>query len=529
MDVTMAVRRYTVKQNTALPTVPRSVALGVFDGLHIGHRAVIAAACGVRNAQGGEFLRATALSITGVPKTGDKRLLTLEQEDKLLETLGTEEWLEWEFDDVCRLSPKEFVQEILSRRLGARHVCCGYNYRFGNGGTGDAECLKELCKPLGITVTVVPPMLCDDEPISSSRIRSALSVGETEQAARLLGRPFTVSFPVTEGNHKGSRWGTPTINQVFLPQYFVPKLGVYASLAVIDGKQYFAVTNVGVHPTVGGAKTPQAETWISDFSGDLYGKTVSIQLIRFLREERCFETVEALKQQILTDETVAHAVLAGEGGERTVLFDFDDTLQNRVAAFLEMAIVFTGRHMPNIDKAERLERARHMTKENNGGYVNYSEYFENLIQRWQLDASTDDLQYEYQRELPRHVKLFAETVEVLQELKRRGYRLGMVTNGRKLMQHRKLDLCGIKPLFDAVVISGEEGVHKPDAEIFRRAAARLCTAPSNCVFVGDHPVNDIAGALGAGMKAIYLNSTDRSEHPESVTEVKHLREILKYL
>jgi HAD superfamily hydrolase (TIGR01549 family) len=382
---------------------------------------------------------------------------------------------------------------------------------------------------LGITVTVVPPMLCDDEPISSSRIRSALSAGETEQAARLLGRPFTVSFPVTEGNHKGKRWGTPTVNQVFLPQYFVPKLGVYASLAVIDGKQHFAVTNVGVHPTVGGVKTPQAETWISEFSGDLYGKTVSVQLIRFLRRERCFESVEALKEQILADEKAARAALSGEGGERAILFDFDDTLQDRFSAFLETSVVFTQRHMPEVDKEEQLARAHYMTKENNGGYVNYSDYFKNIIQRWQLDTCADDLQYEYQREFPRHVKLFEETVAVLQELKRRGYRLGVVTNGRRLMQHRKLDLCGIKPLVDVVLVSGEEGVHKPDAEIFHRAAARLCTAPSNCVFIGDHPVNDIAGALSAGMKAIYLNSTDRSEHPESVTEVKHLREILKHL
>ncbi len=527
----MALCRYMGEWENTLPIAPRAVALGVFDGLHIGHRAVIASASGARDAVTGKALRATVLSMTGAPKTAAGRLLTPTREDALLETLGVEEWIELCFDKVHYLSPKEFVNTVLHEQLGARHICCGYNYRFGKGGKGDAQCLKELCEPLGITVTVVPPMLCEGEPVSSTRIRAALAQGEMATATRLLGRPFTVDFSVTKGKHTGNAWGTPTINQVFLPDYTVPKCGVYASLTVVDGKQYFSVTNVGVHPTVGALKTPQAETWIFDFSGDLYGKNVPVQLIRFLREERRFDTVEELKKQILIDEKNAHDALCGDDGARAVLLDFDDTVQDRFAAVLEANAVLMERHMPYLTKEERKKRAYQMAKENNGGYVDYNAFFQDLFQRWQWEgiSSAEELLREFNLEFPRHVKLFDDAPRVLQELKRRGYRLAFITNGRGLVQHRKLDFCGIKPYVDDVLVSGEEGVHKPKKELFLRAAARLCVSPEHCVMVGDHPINDIAGALGAGMKAVYLNSTGRDEHPKNVPEVTALCDILNYL
>lgn len=527
----MAVCRYTAEWQNQIPAVPRAVALGVFDGLHIGHRAVIASACGARDVVTGEALCATVLSMTGAPKTAAGRLLTPQREDALLQTLGAEEWIDLCFEKVRHLSPKEFVHTILHEQLGARHICCGYNYRFGKDGKGDAQSLKELCKPLGITVTVVPPMLCEGEPVSSTRIREALLNGKTELAARLLGFPFTVDFPVTQGNHTGNTWGTPTINQVFLSGYTVPKRGVYASLAIVDGKHYFGVTNVGVHPTVGALKTPQAETWISGFSGNLYGKNVPVQLIRFLREERRFDSVDELKKQIPDDQKNAQAVLSGTTGEKAVLLDFDDTLQDRFAAVLEANVVLMQRHMPYASKQEQQKRARQMAVENNGGYVNYTTFFEDLLQRWHWEgiSSAQELLREFHLEFPCHVKLFDETIAVLQELKRRGYRIGIITNGRRLIQHRKLDLCGIKPYVDTVLVSGEEGVHKPEAELFLRAAARLCVAPERCIMVGDHPLNDIAGALGAGMKALYVNTTGRTEHPENIPEVTKLQDILKYL
>ena len=527
----MALCRYTKDWENAIPKAPRSVALGVFDGLHIGHRAVIGSACGVQDTANGKTLRSTVLSMIGAPKTAAGRLLTPAREDALLETLGADEWLELCFDKVCHLSPQDFVNKVLHKQLGARHICCGYNYRFGKNAAGDAQCLKELCEPLGITVTVVPPMLCEGEPVSTTRIRAALANGEMEKAARLLGFPFTVDFSVTEGKHNGNAWGTPTINQVFLPEYTVPKCGVYASLVMIDGKQHFGVTNVGVHPTVGALKNPQAETFISGFSGDLYGKNVPVQLIRFLREERRFEAVEELKKQILIDEKAAHDVLRGSDGKRAVLLDFDDTVQDRFAAVLEANTVLMERYMPYLTKEERATRAQQMAKENNGGYVDYNAFFKDLFQRWQWQglSSAEELLKAFHLEFPRHVKLFDEAIEVLQELKQRGYQLAFITNGSALIQHRKLDLCGIKSYVDATLVSGEEGVHKPNSELFLRAASRLCVSPEQCVMVGDHPINDIDGALKTGMKAIYLNSVGRDEHPQNVPEVTKLRDILQHL
>lgn len=527
----MAFVRYgEAEWKSKISPAPRAVALGVFDGLHIGHRAVIAAACGVADNAGG-FLRAAVLSITGIPKAATGRLLTPQQEDELLETLGTDEWIELSFSEIQHLSPQEFVGTVLHRQLGARHICCGYNYRFGKGGVGDVDTLKALCEPLGITVAVVPPQTMGGQPISSTRVRCALETGEAEQAARLLGRPFTVAFPVTEGNHRGRQWGIPTINQVFEQGYMVPRFGVYASLVLIEGTQYPAVTNVGVHPTVGGSAAPQVETWISGFSGNLYGKTVPVQLIRFLRGEQHFADVDALRAQIKKDEQEATAALRGAQGERAVLFDFDDTLQDRFAAVLETAEVLMAEHMPYAPAEERTKRARQMAEANNGGYVDYPVFFKSILERWPWEGldSVEQLSWKFRREFPKHVKLFPETAQVLQELKRRGYRVGIVTNGGAMMQHRKLDLCGVKPLVDVVLVAGEEGIYKPEAEIFLRAAARLCTAPENCVFVGDHPVNDVAGAVGAGMRAIYLNSCRRDEHPQNVLEVSALHEILSYL
>lgn len=528
--IAVAVRRYMWQQRDALPTAHRAVALGVFDGLHIGHRAVLAAACGVID-DDGAILTATALSMTGVPKHRAGRLLTARSEEQLLDTLGTDEWIEMPFEAVCELSPERFVREILCDLLHARVVCCGYNYRFGKGGVGTVETLRMLCEPFGIRVTVSGAVERDGEVISSTRVRQAVAVGDMTLAARLLGRPFSVELPVTDGDHRGRKWGIPTLNQVFPADYAVPRYGVYASLVVVGDRQYQAVTNIGVHPTVGGVKEPQAETWIREFDGELYGQTVQVMLIRFLREERCFADVEELKAQIVTDATDAQTVLCGQSGEKAVIFDFDDTLQDRMAAFLGVARQLLSRYMHTVD-AEQLERyARQLCTENNGGYVDYSTFFHNFIQRWPFDEGVtgEQLLWEYHRLFPMHSKLYPETVAVLEELRWRGYRIGIITNGGSLLQNRKIDLTGLRVYTDISIISGDEGIHKPQPELFRRAAARLGVAPKNCVYVGDHPINDIQGATSADMQAIYLNTRGLDEHPDGIPEVHRLADILNIL
>lgn len=495
--------------NEALPSTARAVALGVFDGLHVGHRAVISAACGIRHPDAdGPFLTACVLSLAGVPKTG-ARLTTDAEEQSLCVGLGVDEWLSLPFSCVRDMAPEAFVRDILAAKLRARVLCCGYNYRFGKGGAGDAALLKQLCEPLGIRVIVLPPIAIDGQAVSATRIRAALERGEPETATRLLGRPYTLRQTVAHGNHLGHSLGFPTINQPFDEGMVLPRLGVYASLAIVDGKQHFAVTNVGIHPTVGGARHPQAETWIADFNGDLYGQAVSVSLIRFLREEQQFASLEQLKARVRADRNEALAWLSGQRDPRPViLLDFDDTLQARQQAFLRAAHEMLRRHMPALTDKQREERARTMLAENAGGYVSYPAYFADIYARWTWEKarSPQDLNEEYDRCFPANTLLFPDSIDTLTELRRRGYRLGIITNGSRLMQNRKLDVSGLRPLLDVAMVSGDEGVHKPDPELFLRAAARLCAAPENCVYVGDHPVNDVQGALTAGMRAVFLDA-----------------------
>ncbi len=517
--------------NTPISDTARAVALGVFDGVHLGHRAVLHAICGISHPDASPFLTATALSIVGVPKSG-ARLTDDATELELCNTLGIDEWLQLPFDCVSSMSAQTFVEEILHRQLHARVVCCGENYHFGHGGTATAQTLCDLCRPLNIRVIVVPMVQKDEAPVSATRIRSALAQGDMTQVNACLGRPYAVCGTVAQGNHIGRTLGFPTVNQPLSPTFALPRFGVYASLVVVDGIQHFAVTNIGIHPSVGCADMPQAETWIADFDGNLYGQTIAVQLIAFLREERTFDTIDQLKTAIEADKHAALRYLSGDksGPIRAIFFDFDDTLQDRHAAFLEIAKQLTLRHCPEIDESSLNDRAEQMLLANQHGYVNYNLFFENMFERfdWGDCVSPKQLAQEYFTLFPNCTVLFSETVSVLTALKRRGYLIGVITNGTRLLQNRKLDVCGLRPLLDAVIVSGDERVHKPNPELFYRAAARFGLAPQQCVYVGDYPNNDIAGALASEMKPIYI----RQPHfacPYDVPTVHSVGDILQLL
>ena len=222
------------------------------------------------------------------------------------------------------------------------------------------------------------------------------------------------------------------------------------------------VTNIGVRPTVG-AKHPLAETWIAGFDGDLYGRKVPVSLIKFLRPEQKFNTIVELQKQILRDSEQARIAVMGKGADRVraVLFDFDDTLQNRPAAFLRYCDFFFKKYFPDMPKDEVENRSRDMLVRNNGGYVNYIDYFLTLFEDWEWkDAPpVGEVYRELQFRFPDFTELFPDAVEVLKELKRRGLLVGVITNGPSLIQNRKLDISGIRPLLDIAVVSGDEFVH----------------------------------------------------------------------
>lgn len=220
---------------------------------------------------------------------------------------------------------------------------------------------------------------------------------------------------------------------------------------------------------------------------------------------------------------------------KAVFFDFDDTLQSRKGAYKIYCEGFLDKYFPNISKKEREEKLFQMEEHVDGGYKEREVYFPELIELWQwkdhppLQELFDSFNYDYGK----HVDMLPGAVDVLKEVKRRGYILGAVTNGVSALQNMKLDTAGIRSLFDVVVVSGDIGIYKPDRRIFDEAARRAGVQNGECLFVGDHPVNDVQGALGAGMNVIRMNYGDfkgKELGKEGVfAEIEDIRDVLNYI
>jgi riboflavin kinase/FMN adenylyltransferase len=263
----------------------RAVAIGTFDGVHLGHRRVLEAV----EAAG---LVSTVVTFDPHPRVAlgyeVELLATLERRLELLEQAGIEETLVVEFDlDVARLEPEEFVEAVL-RPIGAEVVVAGVNFRFGRSRSGDLGLLGGL----GFDVRAVPLV----EGVSSSRVRELLRAGEVERAARLLGRPAEVEGTVVAGDARGGTLGFPTANLRPDPLLLVPAFGIYAGAAE-EGR---AAISIGTNPHYGGEER-RIEAFLLDFEGDLYGRRLVLQLWRRLRDERVFESEDALVAQIAKD------------------------------------------------------------------------------------------------------------------------------------------------------------------------------------------------------------------------------------
>lgn len=520
-----------------IPAVDRVVALGLFDGVHIGHRAVIAQA--VRTGQG----RCAVYTFSPATMTtkGDLRRITTDaQQSALLEAMGVTELFETDFASVRDLSPEEFVENILQNTLHATAIICGFNYRFGKGGVGDASLLTTLCAARGITVTVVPAVASDGQAVSSTAVRQALADGDMTTVRRMLNRGYRFDLPVEQGQHLGRRLGMPTINQRLPADLALPRFGVYASCIEVDGLVRYGVTNIGVRPTVG-ADTPLAETWIDGFDGDLYGQNLRVYPVKFLRDERSFDTLEELRAQVQCDAEAARAVFHGDGNSaiKAVIFDFDDTLHLRDHAFGKACHAFLRRYYPSLSEEEHAARHEEMVRFDDYGYrrpVSYRQYIEKYLTEWESAAydTVDDALRSFFLDFAANSVLLDGVTDVLQELRRRGYLLGVITNGLTILQDHKLGLSGLRPFVDLTVVHETEGIGKPDPEIFRRAAARLGVPCEACLFVGDMPLNDIEGALSAGMQAVRIDyGCFPPNHPiydrplpQGIREIHHLGELL---
>lgn len=293
--------------------IPRPVvAIGTFDGVHRAHQTLIA------------WTRDKAIEINGTPvlltfhphprkvinSDFDLKLITTwEEKAFLLKYMGVRYVIRVPFTkEFALLPPEDYVQQILVESIGAKAVIVGYNHRFGYRRQGDVNLLRQLGKLYGFEVYEVPRQMTDSIKISSTQVRKYIAQGDIKKGNALLGYPFFIMGTVVHGNKQGSRLGIPTANIIPPDEKLLPPNGVYASRVVVDDHYYNAVVNVGRRPTVDGS-TLVVETHILDKKLELYGKTLRVYLLEFLRPEQQFPSIESLRKQILEDIKTAKIFL----------------------------------------------------------------------------------------------------------------------------------------------------------------------------------------------------------------------------
>lgn len=318
----MPMQIYT--RHADLPRAARGavVAIGNFDGVHPGHCAVLRRAGEVARAMGAPL---GILTFEPHPRrffqpaTAPFRLTPAPVKRRLIAAEGAELYYELPFDAaMAALTAEAFIERVLLAGLGVRHVVVGAGFAFGKGRTGTVSVLEHVAgHKAGVGVTVVAPVAASDGALASStRVRDCLRRGEPERAAALLGRVWAIEGAVEKGDQRGRLLGFPTAN-IGLDDYLEPAYGVYAVRATAEGNSghglLSGVANLGVRPTIGGGARARLETHLFDFSGDLYGRTLCVELLSFIRPERRFENLDALRAQIAQDSARARGILAAHG------------------------------------------------------------------------------------------------------------------------------------------------------------------------------------------------------------------------
>ena len=290
----------TKKEYALSPQDRISCAIGNFDGVHLGHRALISLAAKKQKA-----ITKSAVWTFSEPSSrqlGGVSLLSAPAERyEIFRMLGIELLFLTDFEDVRSLSPEAFAKEILFEACHVRNAVCGFNFRYGNMASGDALTLKKDMNALGADVSIVEPFCLNGTVVSSSAIRDALTAGNPELAADMLSRPYSITAPVVHGKKLGRTLGFPTAHQHFPKGRIIPKFGVYAVRLYTEDGCYNGVANVGIRPTVEHTPVANCETFIFDFQGDLYGKTVRTEFCAFLRPEQPFSDVISLKTAVHND------------------------------------------------------------------------------------------------------------------------------------------------------------------------------------------------------------------------------------
>lgn len=275
-----------------------SVALGLFDGVHLGHRAVL------QEAKNSGFTPVvfTFPAETAVRKNSGGYIYSSNTRNFILKNKFKFQVACMNFEQLRYLSGEEFAEKILCQELHACHVTCGYDFKFGYHASCNVNDLQKFGEKFNFQVKLVKNIIQDKKIISSTVIRKLLLAGEIEQANLFLGSPYLILEPVSHGAQLGRKINFPTVNQVFHENQLVPKFGVYASQTKMpDGKYFSSITNIGLKPTVNYNGSPLAETYIKNFSGNLYDKILQVQLLKFIRPEMKFNSIQALMQQMQED------------------------------------------------------------------------------------------------------------------------------------------------------------------------------------------------------------------------------------
>lgn len=284
-----------------------ALALGMFDGMHIGHKKLIETTVLLAQHSG---LTPAVYTFSNHPQSlfGGKvaRLTTNEEREGIIKKLGIERIVQAEFVmSIASLSPEAFI-DMLIREFDPAVIAVGFNYTFGKGKKGDAELLQKIVFKHGISVVVVPPVVFAKKPVSSTRIRECIEKGDVESAQLMLARPYTLTGTVIENRHIGRTIGFPTANFEPDDSRAIPADGVYISMALVDGSIIPSVTNIGISPTVD-AKRRTVETHIIDFDGDIYGKELKVFFVKRIRPVKQFSSLDELKAQIAEDSAAARA------------------------------------------------------------------------------------------------------------------------------------------------------------------------------------------------------------------------------
>lgn len=275
---------------------PLAIALGYFDGLHLGHRAVIQKVLDLK--KDGFVPAVFTFSIDNNQKVKENGFLyPFEQRLLMLEELGVEVLLCPQFSEFSNFEPTKFV-ELLATNFNVQFISCGEDFSFGKNKKGNIQTLENLSGKFDFTLKTTPSLKLKGKRVSTSQIKQYLAQGLVQEANEMLGSPYFVKQTVVKGKQLGRTIERPTINQHFHQGQFVPKFGAYSSIAKTEEGTYFCSSNIGMRPTVGG-EFPICETYLMDFAGDLYGQTIGVYFFEFIREEKKFNNLEEIKDNVL--------------------------------------------------------------------------------------------------------------------------------------------------------------------------------------------------------------------------------------